>query len=250
MVVGDIGSTGHYTGMYVHDFYGVIDTTIAHKDIPTLGKNKPGHEKTGSKSYFLPKKPTFIKWGYLRGDLHADGYYPRGDMPLEFQVEGIWQRDPLLETGHFDTETALRFNLKGPGYEVTGDAFARWPVRGPSKHQQPIEGERGSFISSFSPTQGDNATGTFRTPPFVLKGDLLTVLVAGGHKPAQLAVELWVGDQLVGSATGRNTEVFTRSTFDIAPHRGKNATIRMRDEAVGPWGHIMMDEVVQWIRDK
>jgi hypothetical protein len=246
MVIGDIGSAGHYAGVYVHDFYGVIDTTIAHQEVATLGKNKAGHEKMGTAEYFLPKRPTLIRWGYLRGDLYAKGYYARGDMPLELGVEGLWQLDPLLERGRFIPSTALTFTRTSPGYIVRGDAFEGWPRYNSGPNQQWVEGQFGGYVSSFHPQRGDLATGTFTTPVFDLVGDLLTIRVAGGHDPVRLAVELVVDGQVIASATGRNTEAFTRSSFDIARYRGRQALLRARDEATGGWGHIMFDEAVQW----
>lgn len=250
MVVGDIGTAGHYADLFVYDFYGVIDTTIAHKDVPTLGHNKAGHEKMGTADYFLPKHPTFIKWGYLRGDLYADGYYARGDMPLEFGVSGLWQLDPLRETGHFLPSTALHFNRAEASYITIGDAFAGWPHYDSAPHQQYVEGQHGGYISSFHVQQGDAATGTFRTPPFQLVGDVLCIRIAGGYDPQRLPVQLIVDDQVVATATGRNTEAFTRTTWDISKYRGKQAVIQAKDEATAGWGHIMFDEVVQWMRDK
>jgi len=247
MVVGDIGSAGHYAGLFVHDFYGVIDTTIAHQDVATLGKNKAGHEKMGTAEYFLPKRPTLIKWGYLRGDLYAKGYYARGDIPLELGVEGLWQLDPLRERGRFLSETALSFARRNPTFVVRGDAFADWPRYNNAPNQQWVEGQHGGYVSSFHQQRGDLATGTFTTSPFALVGDLLTVRVAGGHDPERLAVELLVDGQVIARATGRNTEIFTRSSFEIARYRGRQALLRARDEATGGWGHIMFDEAVQWI---
>jgi hypothetical protein len=249
MVVGDIGSAGHYAGVFVHDFYGVVDTTIAHKDVVTLGKNKAGHEKMGTAEYFLPKRPTLIKWGYLRGDLYAKGYYARGDIPLELGVDGLWQLDPLRERGRFLVGTNLSFARSNPLYVTTGDAFDGWPRYNNAPNQQWVEGQFGGYVSSFHAERGDLATGTFTTRPFALVGDLLLIRVAGGHDPARLAVELLVGGQVVASVTGRNSEALTRSSIDIARYRGRMAVLRARDEATAGWGHIMFDEVVQWIAD-
>ncbi|HMI90970.1 MAG TPA: hypothetical protein VK509_06380, partial [Polyangiales bacterium] len=190
MVVGDIGSAGHYAGLFVYDFYGVIDPTIAHQDVATLGKNKAGHEKMGTAEYFLPKRPTLIKWGYLRGELYANGYYARGDIPLELGAEGLWQLDPLRDRGRFLPETKLSFTRRDAKYALSGDAFTGWPRYNNAPHQQWVEGQFGSYVSSFHPQRGDAATGSFTTPPFVLVGDLLTVRVAGGYDPERLAVEL------------------------------------------------------------
>ena len=249
MVVGDIGTAGPNPHVLVYDFYGVIDTTIAHQDVPTLGKNKAGHEKMGTSAYFLPKHPTLIKWGYLRGDLYASGYYARGDIPLEFEANGIWQLDPLLSTGHFDPATAMHFSRADSAFTTSGAAFEGWPRYNSGPNQQFVEGQHGGYISSFHPKTGDAATGTFRSPPFPLIGDQLTVRIAGGHDLQHEAVELIVDGNVVASATGRNTEIFTRTSWDISRYRGKQAVLQARDEATAGWGHIMLDEVEQWVKE-
>lgn len=249
MVVGEIGTAGHYAGLRVYDYYGVIDPVIAHQRVETLGHAKPGHEKYGSKEYFLGKHPTWIKWGYLPGDLYASGYYVRGDMPLSLEVTGLWELDPLRSSGRFDEASALHFDQPDPACETTGEAFRDWPRHGAARFQDPVEGQHAGYVSSFDWKLGDAATGTFRTPPFTAVGDQLTLRVAGGHDPARLTVELSVDGQRIASFTGRNSEVFTRSIVDIRPYRGKQIVLQAHDFATGAWGHIMFDEVEQWIAD-
>ncbi len=215
--------------------------------LPTLGRGaKAGHEKVGSAEYFLPKRPTFIDLGCLEGDLYEHGYYLRGDMPEDIAVAGIWMLDPLLEQGHFDEETASRFEEGGGPFETTGQAFAEVPTRGSLPGQPFVTGQRGGYVSSYHRAYGDAATGTLRTPPFELRGDLLVMRVGGGRDPQRLRVDVRVGEQIIASFTGRDAEVLTRREVSIAEHRGAFATIEVIDDATGPWGHIMLDEIAQW----
>ncbi len=54
-----IGAISYYSGIRVYGEHGLVDTHIAHLDIPGLGRGLPGHEK-GDYAYSLLKRPTFI----------------------------------------------------------------------------------------------------------------------------------------------------------------------------------------------
>jgi hypothetical protein len=250
VLTGDIGSAGHYVDAYVYDYYGVIDPVIAHKEVPTLGQYKPGHEKVGSAQYFLPKKPTFMKYGYMHGDFERNGYYLRGDMPFDLGVVGLWMRDPLPAEGRFDAAGGFRFERRDELLATTGEAFADVPRRGAVPGQQYVTGQAGGYVSSYHRTLGDRATGTLRTPPFELRGDLLLLRVGGGHDPQRLRVDVRVGERVIASFTGRDAELLTRQQLPITAHRGAIATVEVRDEAKGPWGHLNVDEIMQWTRTK
>jgi len=248
MLTGDIGSAGHYVDVYVYDYYGVIDPVIAHKDVPTLGQYKPGHEKVGTAEYFLPKKPTFMKYGYLHGDFERNGYYLRGDMPFDLGVAGVWMLDPLPAQGRFDLAGGLRFERRDERLLTTGDAFTDIPRRGTIPGQQYVMGQVGGYVSSYHRTLADRATGTLSTPPFQLQGDLLLIRVGGGHDPERLRVDVRVGERVIASLTGRDDELLTRRQVPIGAYRGALATVELHDEATGPWGHLNVDEIVQWTR--
>ncbi len=87
---GRIGSMGFYTPLYVHDFFGIIDPTIAHGETVTLGRGKAGHEKRASLAYVLSKKPTYVVARYLPDDdLRPHGYALDMSIPLQ---GGLWVR--------------------------------------------------------------------------------------------------------------------------------------------------------------
>ena len=248
VLTGDIGSAGHYIDAYVYDYYGVIDPVIAHKEVATLGQHKAGHEKTGTPAYFLPKKPTFMKYGYMHGDFERNGYFRRGDMPFDLGVAGLWMLDPLPAEGRFDSAGGFRFERRDEQLVITGDAFTDLPRRGAVPGQQYVTGQAGGYVSSYHRTLRDRATGTLRTPPFELHGDLLLLRAGGGHDPQRLRVDVRVGERVIASFTGRDAEMLTRQQVPITAYRGTTATVELRDEATGPWGHINVDEIMQWTR--
>ncbi|AKU90015.1 hypothetical protein [Vulgatibacter incomptus] len=246
IALGDIGSAGFYAGLRVVDVYGVVDPVVAHSQVPSLGKGKAGHEKRATDGYVLGKRPRFIKLGYLRGDLHRQGYYLNGEMPPETGAEGIWELDGLADAERFEELASL--DLRGSDWQVEGEAFSRRSPGTARPGQQPLVGATPGVVNSFHTSIGDHAIGRMTSPAFPIDGDLLVLRVGGGRDPERLRVSLLVDGVRVLSSTGRNSEVLARTTWDVEPYRGRMAVLEIVDEAVGPWGHILVDEVVQYRR--
>lgn len=248
--VGDIGSAGLYANLRVIDYYGVIDAVVAHKDVPRLGRGKAGHEKTADVDYVLSRRPKYIKWGYLPGEFWNEGYYFDTSIPMDVGMPGLWVRDDLRGRGRFDEARSFRFgSAPYPEWTATGNAFETWPVARPAPGQMAVTYAQGAFLSSFHATLGDRATGTLRSAPFELTGDRMTLLVAGGHDPDLLRVSLLVDNERRFSETGARAETFGHREWDISPFKGKRAQLEFVDEVTGSWGHILVDELLQWIDD-
>jgi hypothetical protein len=246
MVVGDIGATGLFADVRVIDYFGVVDRAVAHKHVPNFGTGKAGHEKVLTRDEALSRQPTYIKWGYVGDNQYPPGYYIFNAFPLWLRVEGLWVKDDLA-IGRALEETAFHFGaLETESWTREGSAFAR-VARGPAPGQRYVNGQFGEFIDSFSPEEGDRATGHLSSPDFVLNGDRIRLLVGGGRDPDRLYVTLWVEGRRVFSETGTDWETLGRREWDIDPLRGKTAHIEIVDEAKGAWGHILVDEVVQWV---
>ncbi len=58
VVTKAIGAISYYASMRILDYHGWVDTYIAHKKTPGIGKGLPGHEKSDP-AYMFSKKPTF-----------------------------------------------------------------------------------------------------------------------------------------------------------------------------------------------
>lgn len=246
MVVGDIGSAGFIADLYVIDALGIIDPTIARKQVRNFGKGKPGHEKHGSRGYLLSRNPTFIKWGWVHGDLYGVGFYLFTEFPESLKVHGLWVRDQRDKRGYLN-DTRIRFDrAEMRRWTATGHAFKQVPTAGSPRGQQRVQGQLGTYINSFAPRQGDRATGRLLSPPFELRGEILQLRVGGGRDPERLRVSLLVDGRRMFSATGHNFEILGRREWDIAPLRGKTAQLEIVDLATGEWGHLLVDEVVQW----
>jgi arabinofuranosyltransferase len=134
------------------------------------------------------------------------------------------------------------------GFTREGDAFADDPSQSEVPGQSRVFGHRGSFASSARRKRVDRAVGRLVSPPFTLRGEALTLLVAGGHEPGTSEVRLRVGERVVASATGCGSEVFGRRIWPIAAYRGQSAHLEIADTGSDAWQHILVDEVSEWER--
>jgi arabinofuranosyltransferase len=131
------------------------------------------------------------------------------------------------------------------GWSLTGDAFQGAIRDEDIPGQEHVYGAEGHYLCTFAGRNGDLPRGTARSPKFALTGDALTLLVAGGQSK-RIQVRLWVGDEMVASATGCESEALGRRVFAIAAYRGREAQLEIVDEGDGGWEHIVVDEVVEW----
>jgi hypothetical protein len=240
-----LGHTGFLSDIYVIDVCGIIDPVTAHMTVKDFGHGLPGHEKIASVDYVMSKKPTYVGIYVMPVDLWRYGYYLDADVPPD-TVDGIWVRDTLPERGRYLEDTRIDFDDGPlPGWSV-GTAFEEYPSRESGRGQGVITGASGLFINSYHPTLANGATGTLRSAPFDLAGDLLVFRVAGGRDAERLRVVLWVDGREVFSATGQGTDSMVRRSWDIRPYRGQKAELEIVDASTEPWGYLAVDEVVQW----
>lgn len=246
MVVGDIGATGLFADVRVIDYFGVVDKAVARKHVPEFGRGKAGHEKVLTREEQLARNPTYIKWGYVDDSRRPTGYYIFNDFPLHLRVEGLWVRDDLARGRSLP---GARFGFS-PG-ELTAwtgseELLGAQPATAANPGQMYANGQFGSFINTFTPAGGDRATGWLLSPAFELSADFIRLLVGGGRDPERLRVSLLVEGRRVFSETGTNWETLGRREWDIRSLRGKSGRIEIVDQAVGAWGHLMVDEIEQW----
>jgi arabinofuranosyltransferase len=241
-----IGHTGFYSSARVIDMCGIIDPETARREVKNFGKGKAGHEKRASGEETLRKRPTFVVAYAIPGDLYRHGYFLRADIP-EDTYEGIWQLDPLLAEGSLLPSTRVDFDRGRPeGWHASGDAFQHWPSRRRFEGQGELVGASGGFINTFHPKRGDSATGRLESAPFELVGDLLVFRLGGGKDAKRLRVELLVDGAVKYTTTGRRGDQLSRRQWDIRALRGKRAVLRVVDESTERWGHLSLDELVQW----
>ena len=142
------------------------------------------------------------------------------------------------------SRTLFDFEAGFAGWEATGEAFADGPATGPRVNQSPVSGVGGrAFVNSFHPTLGDRATGALVSPTFAIDRDRLSLFVGGGAAPGT-RVELFVDGRVQFRVSGVESEDLHRVSWDVRPFAGRVAQLRIVDEEQGPWGHILVDDVI------
>ncbi|WP_436717691.1 glycoside hydrolase family 32 protein [Roseiconus lacunae] len=134
-------------------------------------------------------------------------------------------------------------------WNVQGTAFGPGPAQGTLPGQMAVEGFQGNgLVNTFY--EGDQSTGTLTSPSFEIQRDWIGFLIGGGKNETSLALQLIVDGNVVRSATGPNdqaggSERLEQDAWDVRELKGKQASIRIIDQATGGWGHINVDQLVQ-----
>ncbi|MEV0243146.1 GH32 C-terminal domain-containing protein [Streptomyces sp. NPDC050674] len=147
-------------------------------------------------------------------------------------------------------EGTLLADFEGGGYgdwTATGDAFGTAPATGTLPGQQQVSGYLGNgLVNTFR--SGDSTTGTLTSPEFTVDKKHINFLIGGGNHPAgsagPTAVELLVDGRVVRSATGKDSEALSWTSWDVGDLAGKKARIRIVDDNTGGWGHVNADHFV------
>ncbi len=134
-------------------------------------------------------------------------------------------------------------------WTVSGDCFGPGPAAGTLPGQMHVDGFQGKrLVNTFF--KGDGTTGRLSSPEFKIERNFIAFLIGGGNNADKLALQLVIDGQIVRSATGPNSqpggsETLVQDVWDVAELKGKSARIQIVDEAVGGWGHINVDHIVQ-----
>jgi sucrose-6-phosphate hydrolase SacC (GH32 family) len=134
------------------------------------------------------------------------------------------------------------------GWTASGGLVGGTSATGPLPGQLPVSEYRGQrFVNTF--LDGDATTGRLTSPAFTVTRSRLNLLIGGGRQPwgedAPTAVVLKVGNQVVRSATGTDSETLAWQTWDVSEFAGRTAQLEVVDENSGGFGHILLDQVVQ-----
>ena len=139
------------------------------------------------------------------------------------------------------------------GWTAAGEAFAGGPFprdKEPGYHN--VSGHQGTrYANSHNarvaagPDQGDRLVGTLLSPPFKAERKYINFLVVGGNHPGQTCLEILLGDKVLASATGNDSNSFSTGTIDISKWQGEELRLRLADRVDKPgWGHIGVDHIV------
>ncbi len=136
------------------------------------------------------------------------------------------------------------FETDGYGqWQATGEAFGPGPARGTLAGQMEVSGFQGQrLVNSFS--GGDKTQGTLTSPEFKITRPFLSFLIGGGYHPDETCINLLVGDKVLRTATGANSERLAWATWDVADLKDKAARLVIVDKHTGGWGHINVDQII------
>jgi non-lysosomal glucosylceramidase len=149
---------------------------------------------------------------------------------------------PDIPLADFESET-----WEKTGWVAEGDAFQGGPHAGTLPNVKGFHGK--SYVHSHnlrlaSKGAPDDLTGTLTSPPFKAERRYLGFLLVGGNRPAELAVEILLGDQVVHSVTGTHSNDFSQHNINLTPWQDKELRLRLVDKAAGAWGSIGIDRLV------
>ena len=128
-----------------------------------------------------------------------------------------------------------------------GGAWAGGPVTREVGPQATVRRFGGRWFAT-SMHGGDPATGTLISPPVVLDGSKLTMLLAGGSADPGVRAELRVDGLVVrtAGAAAPPSERMTEISWDVRDLAGRTATIALVDTSTASWGHLNVDEIWLW----
>jgi len=101
------------------------------------------------------------------------------------------------------------------------------------------------LLSTWGPDPGGSGAAIALSPPFSIESGRIDVHVGGGRAPT-CRVELTVGSQVVRTASGVGSAVRTPTTWDVGDLRGREARLRVVDEAAGEFGWVLLGRVESW----
>jgi sialate O-acetylesterase len=132
-------------------------------------------------------------------------------------------------------------------WTAEGAAFGENPTRQAPAGQR-ISGSRGRGLANSYGTGGDGATGRLTSPEFVIHQPVLAFLLGGGRhprgEPETTNIHLVVDDEVVRTATGRDSDGMEWVNWDVSDCAGKTGRLVIEDTCTGGWGHIVVDEIV------
>lgn len=135
------------------------------------------------------------------------------------------------------------------GWTVNGNAFGTAPVTGAIDDQQEISRFAGKYLAN-SFHGGDNATGSIESTEFTIKRNYINFLIGGGKRPGTYIELIIDGKSIIKSHSISESETLEWGTWDVKAYKGQNAKIKIVDNQVGDWGHILVDEIMMSDKDQ
>lgn len=134
-------------------------------------------------------------------------------------------------------------SYKASGWTNEGAAFQGDLAAGTRMMRRRVGPFQGAvFLTTHAKSESE--IGRLLSPPFALDLDFVAVTMSGGRFPQRVGVNLWIGDEMVRSATGNNDDNFETVALDVREFRGRMARVELIDQHRGIWGHLNVDRIV------
>ena len=215
-------------------------------------------DNSGSFAVFVDTDDVVVDHSWFKG-----GWWDSMTLAWRNVQEGNLLSNPLSEGASRGASLAVPFAL-APGKSRTVRLMMSWYAgntrlragsvqrfgfgklssKGTADGQQPVTGFLGErLVNTFDP-YGDGPVGTLTSPSFTIKDDFVHFLIAGGTADRKVGLELLVGDAVVRTASGDDTEDLKWHSWDVKELRRKEAQIRIVDHDSGPWSHVCVDHII------
>ena len=126
-----------------------------------------------------------------------------------------------------------------------GSAATNWFV----DESGTISAGKKGFLSSGTAAYGEEqTTGVLRSDPFLVQGDIMEFLIAGGNNINNKHIDLIDADteQVYFSATGNNINNFQYDFWNLKDIQGKSVYLKIVDADGGTsWSHLELDQIRQ-----
>lgn len=83
------------------------------------------------------------------------------------------------------------------------------------------------------------------SPEFIVERNFISFLIGGGNHPSDTCINLLIGDKVVRTATGRDSDKLELASWRVTDLVGQRVCIQIIDAATGGWGHIEVAQIVQ-----
>ena len=136
-------------------------------------------------------------------------------------------------------------------WTAEGTAFGTGPIlkQAIPAYQGDVGGDTGRVANSHASAPGDdvtakdNATGKLTSRTFKIERNFIQFWIGGGNHAGKTCLNLLVDNQVVHSATGQANNRMNLQSFDVRPHHGKDAVLKIVDAQQGPWGNIGVGKI-------
>jgi uncharacterized protein (DUF608 family) len=123
-----------------------------------------------------------------------------------------------------------------------GEAFGTGPTTLSQQKENAPEGFQGEGFAG-SHLAGDGPQGVLTSPVFRIERRYINFLISGGNHTDRTCVNLIVGDEIVRTSLGRNSNTADWRAWLVEEWEGQDARIAVVDRWSMGWGHIAIDEI-------